>query len=58
MSIHAQAEAEKEHAKYYDRLIAVEVAFNNALHKLTFRNFESAPEWRKWYKENKKKKKW
>jgi hypothetical protein len=36
----------------------VEVAFNMALQKLTFRSFESAPEWKAWYEENKDKKKW
>lgn len=45
-------------SKQYDNLIIVEVAFNDALHKLTFRNFQTADEWKEWYKEYKDKKKW
>lgn len=44
--------------QHRDKLIIVEVGFNDALQKLTYKSFESAPEWQKWYNDNKGKKKW
>ena len=41
-----------------DRLISTEVSFNQTLKALTLQSFESAPEWQKWYNDNKNKKKW
>lgn len=56
--LNAEAENGGEESDAYELLISVEVAFNMALQKLTFRSFESAPEWKAWYGEYKDKKKW
>jgi len=54
----SQVLANPKNTVFRDRLIIVEVSFNDALQKLTLRSFESAPEWQKWYNDNKSKKKW
>ncbi len=54
----AEAAARGDESEAYEKLLSVEVAFNVALQRLTFRTFESAPEWKKWFAENKNKKKW
>jgi hypothetical protein len=58
LRLDAEAEAGGEESRPYETLISVEVAFNMSLRKLTFRNFESAREWKTWYEEYKDKKKW
>jgi len=54
----AQALSNPKIPQYKDRLITVEVAFNQALQRHTYQSFESATEWQKWYNDNKGKKKW
>jgi len=39
-----------------DRLMAIEVPMNEALSTLTLQSFQTAPEWQKWYNNNKSKK--
>lgn len=41
-----------------ERLLAVEVQFNESLKKLTPARFESAEDWQRWYNDNKGKSKW
>lgn len=39
-----------------ERLLAIEVPMNQALSMLTLQNFQSAPEWEKWYNDNRNRK--
>ncbi|MFG0319025.1 MAG: HEAT repeat domain-containing protein [Planctomycetota bacterium JB042] len=39
-----------------DRLMAIEVPMNDALAAMTLQSFQTAPEWQKWYNDNKGKK--
>lgn len=41
---------------FRDRLHALEVPMNDALAAMTLQSFQTAPEWRKWYNDNKGKK--
>lgn len=54
----AAAEKNGDESPDYERLIAVEVHFNDALQRLTLRTFDTAGEYKQWYAENKDKKKW
>jgi len=58
LRIDAEAEKGGESSDAYERLIQVEVFFNDSLQMLTYRSHESASDWQKWYSENKDKKKW
>ena len=51
-------DVDQKKPQYREKLVATEVAFNDALQKLTFQSFETAPEWQKWFNDNKGKKKW
>lgn len=41
---------------YHDRLLAMEVPMNEALAALTLQSFQSAPEWEKWFNDNRNRK--
>lgn len=56
--LEAQSAANPKKPHFRERLIAVEVSFNESLKMLTLQSFESAPDWQNWYNNNKNKKKW
>ena len=58
VNIHSLSAANPKRTDYREKLYAVEVPFNEALRAMTLRDFETAPEWEKWYNNNKSKPKW
>jgi len=56
--LHVKADEDPMKPEHREKLMVVEVAFNNALMKMTHQHFESAPEWEKWYNNNKGKPNW
>lgn len=57
-NINSLSLANPKREDYRQRLLQVEVPFNEALRALTLKSFESAEEWQKWYNNNKGKSKW
>jgi hypothetical protein len=57
-NIDALSLANPKREDYRQRLLQIEVPFNEALRALTLKSFESAEEWQKWYNDNKSKPKW
>jgi len=56
--LHVKADEDPMKPEHREKLMVVEVAFNNALLKMTHQHFESAPEWETWYNNNKGKPTW
>ena len=57
-NINSLSLANPKREDYRQKLLQVEVPFNEALRALTLKSFESAEEWQKWYNNNKSKPKW
>jgi hypothetical protein len=55
----AHAQENKNRPEHREKLYAVESAFNEALKKHTLQSkIDKAPDWEKWYNDNKGKKEW